>query len=284
MSKIKVSELFYSIQGEGRYMGVPSIFLRTFGCNFTCQGFGMPRGMLSEEADVIANEQKQTNKWNVYDELPLVSTGCDSYASWHPAFKELSPVYDTDEIANNIVNLLPHREWRDEHLVITGGEPLLGWQRSYPDLLDHPLMAGLKSITFETNGTQMLSNEFKRFLWVWSTSKDREVTFSVSAKLSCSGESHASAILPSVVCCYEKVGFTYLKFVIATDDDANEALEVIKMYRTNGFKGPVYLMPVGGVNEVYNLNSKNVADLALKHGLRYSDRLHLPLFGNSWGT
>jgi hypothetical protein len=43
-------------------------------------------------------------------------------------------------------------------------------------------------------------------------------------------------------------------------------------------------MPVGGVNEVYNLNSKNVADLALKHGLRYSDRLHLPLFGNSWGT
>lgn len=284
MSKIKVSELFYSIQGEGRYMGVPSIFLRTFGCNFTCKGFGMPKGALSEEANVIAEEQKQTNKWKAYDELPLVSTGCDSYASWHPEFKNLSPVLDTDEIVNNIVNLLPHREWRDEHLVITGGEPLLGWQRSYPDLLDHPLMAGLKSITFETNGTQELSNDFKRFLWVWSTVKDREVTFSVSAKLSCSGESRGSAILPNVVCCYEKVGFTYLKFVIATEDDADEALEVIKLYRKNGFKGPVYLMPVGGVNEVYNLNSKNVADLALKHGLRYSDRLHLPLFGNSWGT
>ena len=42
MSKLKIAELFYSIQGEGRYMGVPSVFLRTFGCNFKCAGFGMP--------------------------------------------------------------------------------------------------------------------------------------------------------------------------------------------------------------------------------------------------
>jgi hypothetical protein len=52
---IKVSELFYSVQGEGRFMGVPSIFLRTYGCNFTCQGFGMPRGELSHEAEKLPN-------------------------------------------------------------------------------------------------------------------------------------------------------------------------------------------------------------------------------------
>ena len=55
-SKIKVSELFYSIQGEGRYMGVPSVFLRTFGCNFTCSGFGMPKGEKSNERNVIADK------------------------------------------------------------------------------------------------------------------------------------------------------------------------------------------------------------------------------------
>ena len=54
MSKLKIAELFYSIQGEGRYMGVPSVFLRTFGCNFKCAGFGMPRGELSTEIEPIA--------------------------------------------------------------------------------------------------------------------------------------------------------------------------------------------------------------------------------------
>ena len=58
MSKIKIAELFYSIQGEGRYMGVPSVFLRTFGCNFKCAGFGMPRGELSAEIEPIAQRIK----------------------------------------------------------------------------------------------------------------------------------------------------------------------------------------------------------------------------------
>ena len=59
MSKIKIAELFYSIQGEGRYMGVPSVFLRTFGCNFTCAGFGMPRGQTSTEADEVARTHRE---------------------------------------------------------------------------------------------------------------------------------------------------------------------------------------------------------------------------------
>ena len=284
MSKIKVAELFYSIQGEGRYMGVPSVFLRTFGCNFQCQGFGMANGHLSVEAEEIARQHKD-NPFDSYETLPLVKTGCDSYASWHPAFKNLSPVLSVDEIVDRIVNLLPNNAWNDEHLVITGGEPLLGWQRAYPELLEHPKMQDLKEITFETNGTQELSEEFYNYLQqTWLQTRNREITFSVSAKLSCSGESRAEAIRPDILCEYEEVGFTYLKFVVATEDDITEAIEVTDIYRTAGFKGPVYLMPVGGVNEVYNLNNQRVAELALKNGLRYSDRLHLPLFGNSWGT
>jgi len=41
---------------------------------------------------------------------------------------------------------------------------------------------------------------------------------------------------------------------------------------------------VGGVESVYNLNNRRVAELAMKHGLRYSDRLQVPLFKNEWGT
>ena len=149
MSKIKVAELFYSVQGEGRYMGVPSVFLRTFGCNFTCQGFGMPKGQLSTEAEEISQVVHMFNK---YEELPLVSTGCDSYASWHPSFKELSPMLTSDAIADRILEILPENKWRDAHLVITGGEPLLVWKRAYPDLLNHEMMNCLKEITFDTNG------------------------------------------------------------------------------------------------------------------------------------
>ena len=280
MSKIKVAELFYSIQGEGRYMGVPSIFLRTFGCNFTCAGFGMPRGELSREATEIADIAHMFTK---YEDLPLVSTGCDSYASWDVAFKNLSPMLTTDAIAERITEILPYKEWRDEHLVITGGEPLLGWQRAYPELLSHPKMQSLTEITFETNGTQPLSPDFKSYLQDWNK-VGREITFSVSAKLPCSGEDWQDAIRPEVVCEYEEVGTVYLKFVIATEQDADDAMQAVEEYRACGFTGHVYLMPVGGVERVYALNNKAVAIMAMKLGLRYSDRLQVPLFKNEWGT
>ena len=281
MSKIKVAELFYSIQGEGRYMGVPSVFLRTFGCNFRCAGFGMPRGELSNEVEDIADI---VHMFNDYKELPLVSTGCDSYASWDPRFKHLSPLLSTDSIADTIMDILPHKEWKDEHLVITGGEPLLGWQRAYPDLLNHPKMAGLKEITFETNGTQTLSNEFRSYIYNWANKSGREITFSVSAKLPASGESWNDAIQPKIVCEYEWFGTTYLKFVVATEQDIADAECAVGAYRAAGFNGHVYLMPVGGVESVYTLNAKNVALAAMKRGWRYSDRLQVPLFKNAWST
>jgi organic radical activating enzyme len=284
VSKIKLAELFYSIQGEGRYMGVPSVFLRTFGCNFTCQGFGMPRGELSNEREAIA---ERIVEFKDYNELPLVSTGCDSYASWDPRFKHLSPLVESDGIVERIMEMLPHGEWRDEHLVITGGEPLLGWQKAYPDLLDHPKMAGLKEITFETNGSMRLTSAFKEYLIKWQMPEldfTREVTFSVSAKLPCSGEKWEDAIMPERVVDYENYGTAYLKFVIATEQDFADAQRAVKEYRAAGFKGHVYLMPVGGVESVYAMNNKNVAILAMNEGYRYSDRLQVPLFKNEWGT
>lgn len=280
MAQLKVSELFYSIQGEGRYMGVPSVFLRVFGCNFTCGGFGMPRGQFSNERNEI-----NVNIIKNYKELPLVSTGCDSYASWDPRFKHLSPMLDTDYIVAKILDLLPTGYWHDEHLVITGGEPLLGWQRSYPDLLGHEFMEHLNHITFETNGTQKLTDSFYDYLLNdWLKKGDREITFSVSAKLPNSGERWEDAINPEIVCQYQELGYTYLKLVVATEEDIEDADKADREFRTQGFIGPTYLMPVGGVDSVYNLNNKNVALAAMKRGWRYSDRLQVPLFKNEWGT
>ena len=265
-------------------MGVPSVFLRTFGCNFTCDGFGMPKGRKSTERHLISD---RISDFKQYRDLPLVTTGCDSFAAWDPKFKHLSPLLTTDSIAESIVKMLPHGKWQDEHLVITGGEPLLGWQRAYPSLLDHKLMRELSEITFETNGTQELEPEFVEYLQEWHrwyTNGPKEITFSVSPKLSVSGHTADEAIKPEVIRQYESIGYTYLKFVVTGTDDTEEILNTIKVYRDEGFTGPVYLMPVGGVDSVYHMHNRQVAELAMKLGLRYSDRLQVPLFKNAWGT
>lgn len=282
MSKIKVSELFYSLQGEGQYVGVPSIFLRTFGCNFTCSGFGMPRGELSSERFDI-----DPNKYIDYKHLPLVHTGCDSYASWDPRFKHLSPLMTIEAIVDEMQRLLPEGKFgRDKHLIITGGEPLLGWQNSFPDLFDEIINRnmGLTDITFETNGTKFLTNEL--YDWLYNNSRHIRITFSVSAKLPVSGEKWEEAIRPDVVKQYTLIPYnsTYLKFVAATKQDLDDAIVAMHEYKDHGVDVPVYLMPVGGTNEVYSLNERNVADYCRDNGLRFSPRIQVPLYKNAWGT
>lgn len=291
MSKIKVSEVFYSLQGEGRFVGVPSVFLRTYGCNFTCAGFGCAPGEKSPEADEVA---KTVELYKDFESLPLVNTGCDSYASWHPAFKHLSPTQTTEELVERMLALTPNNAWvqnngNDVHLVITGGEPLLGWQRAYTELLNHPRMQDLRNITFETNGTQPLHKDFEHTLLNWTLNPKfgrrgkTALTFSVSAKLSASGEKWEEAIRPDIVMSYADIGHTYLKFVVETDDHIADAIRATDEYRRAGFTGTIYLMPQGGVVEPYDRNKLRIADICVKHGWNYSPRLHVDLWGNGWG-
>jgi len=187
MSKIKIAEIFHSLQGEGLYVGQPSVFIRTFGCNFQCKGFGLSSSDVNtikfSEADGIAVIRKIHPEWK-YNDLPLVTTGCDSYASWHPKFKDLSPMMEVDdilkemEIARKQNEPFEHVHEGGTHIVITGGEPLLGWQKSYPELLTKVVDLGYSHITIETNGTQPIGNEFDEFL----LSTRCNITFSVSLK------------------------------------------------------------------------------------------------------
>jgi len=282
--KIKISEIFYSLQGEGQYIGVPSIFLRTFGCNFTCGGFGMPRGKVSTERDEIA---KKSLEYIDYKNLPLVSTGCDSYASWDPRFKHLSPFMEVVDIVDRFQKLLPDRKFGEKHLIITGGEPLLGWQRSYPELIAeiYNREMNLKYLTFETNGTQPLEENFKKFLIELVETFGIEITFSISSKLPCSGEKFDDAIKPEVVKDYLTIpNRSYFKFVIANEQDALDAQAALGEYKKAGIDIPVYLMPIGGTNSVYEMNERQVADYARDIGYRFSPRIQVPLYKNEWGT
>ena len=210
--KLRYSEAFYSVQGEGKYVGVPSVFLRTFGCNFRCMNFGLPRGEQmrdeKQKQGVIHNAEvqglldnnvhKDTKEFN---DLPIIHTGCDTYASIYPEFKHFNMLKSVDEVVEHLVSLTPNGKWtqdngQDIHLIMTGGEPLLAWQRLYIELFEHPKMKDLKNVTFETNTTQLLHEDFREYL---NKQTRFEVTWSCSPKLSVSGEpvSYTHLTLPT---------------------------------------------------------------------------------------
>ena len=297
--KLRYSEAFYSVQGEGKFVGVPSVFLRTFGCNFRCMNFGVDKAKgdrWKQHADgqryneevkslIDAGIHKTTK---TFEELPIVHTGCDTYASIYPEFKDFNKQATVDEVVEHLLSLTPQGKWtqddgQDVHLIITGGEPLLAWQRLYVDLFEHPRMADLKNVTFETNTTQHLHDDFYNYL---NNQSRFEVTWSCSPKLSVSGEPWETAIKPEVAREYSIVDGSdmYFKFVVATRDDIEEAGRAVEAYRAAGVECPVYLMPMGGRSEEYNLNVQEVANICLERGWRFSPRLHISLFGNAWGT
>ena len=144
-------------------------------------------------------------------------------------------------------------------------------------------MKDLKNVTFETNTTQHLHTDFFNYL----NDTDRfTVTWSCSPKLSTSGEDWNDAIKPSVANEYSSVNGSelYFKFVVANNADFNEVEEAVSAYQSAGVQCPVYLMPMGGRSEEYNLNVTDVAEICMEKGWRFTPRLHISLFGNAWGT
>ena len=297
--KLRYSEAFYSVQGEGKFVGVPSVFLRTFGCNFRCMNFGLDRSEpmrdVKQKQGVIHNQEvmglidmgvHETTK--VFEDLPIIHTGCDTYASIYPEFKHFNKQATVDEVVEHLLSLTPNGKWtqdngQDIHLIMTGGEPLLAWQRLYIELFEHPRMQDLKNVTFETNTTQKLHDNFRDYL---NNQRRFTVTWSCSPKLSVSGEPWDTAIKPEVASDYNSVEGSdlYLKFVVADRTDIDEAGRAVSEYRKAGVECPVYLMPLGGRSEEYNLNVQEVANICMEKGWRFTPRLHISLFGNAWGT
>ena len=296
--KLRYSEAFYSVQGEGKYVGVPSVFLRTFGCNFRCMNFGVDtkkdrweqhaegnRYNAEVKALIDAGVHETTEK---FEDLPIIHTGCDTYASIYPEFKDFNKEATIDEVVEHVLSLTPQGKWtqddgQDIHLIITGGEPLLAWQRLYVELFEHSRMKDLKNVTFETNTTQHLHEDFFDYL---NNNDNITVTWSCSPKLSASGERWEDAIKPNVASEYQCVTDSdmYLKFVVASQDDFAEVEKAVSAYQDAGVQCPVYLMPMGGRSEEYSLNVKDVAEECMARGWRFSPRLHISLFGNAWGT
>ncbi|QCT94095.1 7-carboxy-7-deazaguanine synthase QueE [Caminibacter mediatlanticus TB-2] len=227
---LPISEIFYSIQGEGKYSGTPSIFVRVGGCNLTCPGFG--------------------NK------------GCDSYYAVDKSYKNEWKNFSIEEIKKEFSKYLKF----NPHLVITGGEPTLYYEKLYP-LIEW--FSG--EITIETNATIFI--DFEKY------PKYKDVTFAMSVKLSNSGEEYKKRVNKKAILNISKnAKKSFFKFVI--DKDLKKEIEDI----TEGINLEIYCMPLGASKEELEKNAKFVFDFCLKNGYSYSDRIHIRLFGKKKGV
>jgi len=79
--------------------------------------------------------------------------------------------------------------------------------------------------------------------------------------------------------------FINLKFVVRDFEDIREVYDAELDYSDAGVDvEDVFLMPEGATLEGQELTERGVAEICMNYGYKFSPRLHINLFGNSWGT
>lgn len=299
------SEIFYSIQGEGHYTGVPTAWLRFFLCNLQCNGFGQ-KDPTDESTYELPYKDFDPSTVNRIEDLPVWKFGCDSSYSWAAKFKHLQHKKTATEICDEIEAVMANEHnpeglflhplsQQDQHMCFTGGEPLMPHaQAAVIDVLREFKARGNQPffITFETNGTQTLTEEFIDFFN--DEYYDTEVFFSVSPKLfTVSGEKNEKAIKPEVVFQYFNIENAHgqIKPVVGGDRRQWDELDqVIEEFRDHGIYWPVWVMPVGATEEGQageygsHASAGKVAEMAYKRGYNVSARVHVYLWGNLIGV
>jgi len=305
MSKIRVSEIFRSVQGEGHRTGVLSVWVRLFGCNLRCAGF------MTENPVDEANKEKQLTFVNPKDytsifDLPVIPFGCDSLYAIDARFKHLATDFkDAASLVDTIKPLLYDNKWvhplthNSIDLCFTGGEPLMqqgaiieilkecgveNWKHHKTGPFHYGDTAP-KEIQFETNGTSKLKPEFVDFL----NANPINVHWNISPKLhNVSGEKDAINI--ENIVSYSKATFTKsgcLKFVVNEREECwTELHSIVAKLREAGCEFPIYIMPVGATKEQQSDEKvlAAIANRAIENGYHVSGRLHAILFGNTAGV
>ncbi len=241
------AEIFYTLQGEGVSMGAPAVFVRLSLCNLHCVW-----------CDTDHTWNFEGTPWqHEKDTIP-------SYAKHRKedVIIEMSP----NEVAEKV------KSYGCRRVVLTGGEPLL----QEPQLVE--LMAALRGdgeewfFEIETNGTILPGAELIEAIG----------QLNVSPKLANSGMGEKLRLKPTVLSGLADTDKAWFKFVVRDEPDISEILELLERVGIVG--GRVLLMPEGRTVESLDKKAAWLAERCRDLGFRFSDRLHVRLWGDRRGV
>ena len=106
--------------------------------------------------------------------------------------------------------------------------------------------------------------------------------YNVSPKLAHSGNPADLALPAERLAAWAQDPRAFFKFVVASPADLDELLALVTVH--NVPRARVFVMPEGTDSATLRSRERWLAPLALQHGMRLSDRMHIHLYGDTRGT
>ncbi len=241
------AEIFYSIQGEGKSLGIPSIFVRTSLCNLHC----------------IWCDTDYT--WN-WEGTPFahLNDGQPAYRKFNK--KEWQRKYPLKEVLERVQSYACRR------IVWTGGEPMM----QQPALIR--LMQQLRHtdpdwyFEIETNGTYLPDHQLDSLI----------NQYNVSPKLANSANAVRLRDKPKVMHRFAADEKAHFKFVVANEADILEVKALVSKYQIP--KKRIWLMPQTAGRISLEQMRQEIVQICLEQGWNYSDRLHIQIWDTKKGV
>jgi len=194
---------------------------------------------------------------------------CDTKEVWRQgnpySFDELYTIMSSEGLPNKLLH--------GQHLVITGGSPLLQQNSLYWFLTGFIAKFGFKPYIEVENECVIPPNlGLQGLVDCWNN----------SPKLASSGVSSFIRIKNEVLYKMSNLQNSWFKFVIGKDDCWCEINDLIEAGLIR--KEQVILMPEGATREEIAEHKEAVLNMAIQHGVRYSDRLHIQFWNREIGV